>query len=295
MAVPKYIQTHPLPSTPSRSSWGTQMLDIVSGALLATVYITINPELFPPPSAHSDSSTSIAAIGVMMATSATLGYFKDGEISTMDDFMRELLKDISITKWIIADVVSNINVQFMTIIQDNVISHSWPNVKIDMLFYNLAGDHKSLNENVIIVFYSNSKTLYDGRVIKITYIYWLGGIYKMLPLSTVVYNDMILQLFKHQATFKYDFKGNSTDPSDNNGDKVYGVAVFGKFNDISDSIISQWSKGKIFSVLALKTKLDEQIVYWLTENTSTMQDNNWGNEKFVKSYNHPSDGQAGTT
>ncbi|KAF8894185.1 hypothetical protein CPB84DRAFT_1782928 [Gymnopilus junonius] len=181
-----------------------------------------------------------------------------------------------------------------------------------------------------MVFYSYSKTLYDGRVVKITYIYWMGMIYEKLPLRTVLYNDMILQLFNHlhdsmpsvpsddltsdkeglitllsrcesvnfKSAFKYDFKGNSTNPSDNNCDEVYGVAVFGEFEEVSESIISQWTKEEIFkdntfsffnSVPAIKTKLDQQIAFWLTQNGGTTQDNNWGHEKFAKLYGHPSD------
>ncbi|KAG1769919.1 hypothetical protein EV702DRAFT_1250043 [Suillus placidus] len=200
---------------------------------------------------------------------------------------------------------------------------SWSNLKVDQPYDNSNGVHNSLEVNAVVVYYMDSKTIDNGKTVKICYIFWMGMFYEKPPPATRVYNDMIKQLYdnlhsamgdvftddlmsnkeglitllsrcassKFKSDFGYDFSDNSTTPSDSNGDEVYSVECFGEFKDVTKDDVSSWTKDKIFknntfsfftSVSDLKSQLDDQIVSWLTQNTATTTNNNWG----IDTYNH---------
>ncbi|KDR76809.1 hypothetical protein GALMADRAFT_210663 [Galerina marginata CBS 339.88] len=257
----------------------------------------------------------------LKANSEALGYFEDENTSGVESFVKDtLLSSFSIPEWTANAVVSDIIDQFTSIITSQIDGRSWPQVKINQPFHDQLGVHNSLYVNAAVVYYSYAKTLFNGGVVKISYVFWMGTIFEKLPLKTVIYTAMITQLFnnlrdsnkvdsndlpsneeglqsllsrcafsKFKGTFGYDFKGSSTKAKDSNGDELYGVESFGRFDDVTDESVATWTKAQIFSVPALKSKFDEQTVFWLTKNASKTTDNNFGNDTFLRSYPHPLD------
>jgi hypothetical protein len=51
---------------------------------------------------------------------------------------------------------------------------------------------------------------------------------------------------RFKSEFGYDFNGRSTTPTNSNGDEVYAVECFAEFKDVTNSIVSAWTKDNIF-------------------------------------------------
>ncbi|TFK33385.1 hypothetical protein BDQ12DRAFT_768569 [Crucibulum laeve] len=259
-----------------------------------------------------------------------LGYFDAGKTDGVDSFVKDtLLKGITIPDWTSDSAISDIVGTFTEIVTNDSDTRSWIPINLDKKYDDHTGVHNSLRVSAVAVYYTYSQRLYDGRVAKIAYIFWMGMIYEKPPLQTVVYNDMIKQLYDnlHNSmsavstdgltsdkaglitllsrcasskfnTFGYEFKGSSTKPRDSNGGEVYGVECFGEFNDVTGPNISKWATDEIFkdhtfsffsTVPLLQSQLNQQIISWLTKNTDITSGNNWDIQTFSKSYSDPSD------
>ncbi|KAG2339388.1 hypothetical protein BDR05DRAFT_967920 [Suillus weaverae] len=215
----------------------------------------------------------------MKVNADALGYFEGGKTDGVGAFVKNtLLTGVSLPDWISDTVISDVVSMFTTIITYDPYNGSWSSLNVDKMYNDSNGVHNSLEVNAVVVYYLDSKTIDNGTTVKIVYVFWMGMFYEKPSPATVVYNDMIKQLYanlhsamgdvstddlisnkeglitllsrcassKFKSDFGYDFSDNSTTPSDSNGDEVYSVECFGEFKDVTKDDVSSWTKDKIF-------------------------------------------------